>query len=194
MPDDTNRPAPPSRGQVQEGPGAYRPRSPSGHDAADADLTARKKDLVTALDQLVAPLDEILKLMRNMTRSGIVLLVLLTVIVGVQVHTTLRMVAVEAQLADIVAREKSLGAAADEIQQTAQNAAAKADQIAAGQTQVTIEAAPVDAGGVGAVLVVKAPALSASARGTATVTLPLPPAAAASAPHKPGGIGYNVSW
>ncbi len=145
---------------------------------ADDELTARKKELVVALDKIVEPLDMILGLMRNAWRGGVLLLAFSAVMVGVQVHTTLRMVMVQEQLAEVVAAQKLL-------QQTTTQVADKqtaTEQQLNQQSQITIEPSVTPDGSPTAIVVVKPPPAS-----SALPAIPLPLAAPLPAPP------FNVS-
>ena len=178
MPNDDPKPSsqspadPPSPGQLQDPlqsgekksptsqgtPEPSRRRIPSGHDLAEDDLVERKKDLVAAFDKLLAPLDRILLLMQRATTFGILLLAVLAV---VQIHTTLRIVAVEERLDNIVETQKTLTAAA-----TAQ------EQQQASQSQITIEPAVTPSGAPTAIIVVRPPTIVGSS--SAKVMRPVP--------------------
>ena len=198
MPNDDPKPSsqspadPPSPGQLQDHlpssekksptsqgtPEPSRRRIPSGHDLAEDDLVERKKDLVAAFDKLLAPLDAILKLMQRATTFGILLLAVLAVMVLVQVHTTLRMVAVEDRLNDVVDTQKTLTAAA-----TAQ------EQQQAQQSQISIEPAVTPSGAPTAIIVITPP----KAIGSASTSKPMRPVPIALAPTTTSTVPVDAS-
>lgn len=146
---------------------------PSRPDLGDDDLAATRrkdlKELVATFDKLIRPLDEILRLMKNAWRGGVILLAFMALMVGVQVHTTLRMVAVEERLNDVIGSQKVLAAAA-----TAQ------EQQQAQQSQITIEPAVTPSGAPTAIIVIKPPqGLTSSSKPARPVPLALAPTATA---------------
>jgi hypothetical protein len=136
----------------------------------------KKKALVDSLDQIVEPLDAILALMRNAWRGGVLLLAFMALMIGVQVHTTLRMLTVEEQLNDIIAAQKTL-------QQTATTVADKqtaTQNVLNQQSQITIEPSVTPDGATTAIVVVKPPPAS-----SALPAIPLPLAPTMPAPPAP---------
>jgi hypothetical protein len=132
------------------------PASSSPASLADDELIADKKRLVAAFDQIVEPLNQILGLIRHAWRGGVIMLAFMALMVAVQVHTTLRMAAVQEQLAEVVAAQKTL-------QQTTTQVADKqtATQNALNQqSQITIEPVEGPDGSPTAIVVVKPPPAS----------------------------------
>ena len=144
----------------------------------DDELVADKKRLVAALDKIVEPLDQILGLMRNAWRGGVILLVFSALMVAVQVHTTLRMVSVQEQLAEVVAAQKTL-------QQTATTVADKqtaTQNVLDQQSQITIEPSMGPDGAPTAIVVVKPPPASST---LPAIPLPLAPTVVSLPPLSP---------
>jgi hypothetical protein len=138
----------------------------------DDELVRKKKALVDSLDQIVEPLDAILALMRNAWRGGVLLLAFMALMIGVQVHTTLRMLTVEEQLNDIIAAQKTL-------QQTATTVADKqtaTQNVLNQQSQITIEPSVTPDGATTAIVVVKPPPAASQ---LPAIPLPLAPPALA---------------
>lgn len=160
--------------------GSLYPPSPASQAAAD-ELIARKKALVESLDQLVEPLDQILLLMRQAWRGGVALLVFTALMVVVQVHTTLRMVAVQEQLADVVAAQKTLQTTTTEVVAQQTQAAA----VQAQQSQITIEPSVTPEGEPTAIVVVKPPTAAPTMSPVPLAIGPIPPLTAASSVLKP---------
>jgi hypothetical protein len=166
---DDRRPSPlPSQDPQGGGLPPYRekiptiPDRPSGrasHPSIDDDeLTARKKDLVAAFDKLIAPLDEILVYLKRAWRGGACLLLFSAAMVAVQVHTTIRMMAVQEQLAEVVEAQRQL-------QQTASKVEAKqtaAEEQQAQQSIVTLEPSTTPDGAPTTIVVVKPPSASST--------------------------------
>jgi hypothetical protein len=154
-----------------------RRRTQSGHEfAEEAADSPRKKDLkelVATFDKLVRPLDEILRLLKNASTAGVILIIFMAVTVAAQVHTTLRMVAVEERLNSVIDSEKTLTAAA-----TAQ------EQQQATQAQISIEPAVTPSGAPTAIIVVSPPKIvgSSSAKVVRPVPLALAPTTTSTVP------------
>jgi len=169
--------------------------SARGSQASLADteeLVAKKRSLVDALDQIVEPLDEILKLMRNAWRGGVILLAFMALMVGVQVHTTLRMAAVEERLDDVIAAQKTL-------QQTATQVAARQTETEATQSQITLVPSVSPDGSPTAIVVVKPPPAASAIPPVPLAAIPaappssakVAPRASSSAPLAPSPIKFE---
>ena len=148
---------------------------------ADDELVADKKRLVAAFDQIVEPLNQILGLMRHAWRGGVILLAFMAVMTGVQVHTTLRMVDVQEQLAEVVAAQKTLQQTTTQVadKQTATQAALNQ------QSQITIEPSLGPDGSTTAIVVVRPPLASST---LPAIPLPLAPTMAPLPPVKGGSM------
>ena len=104
--------------------------------------------------------------MRHAWRGGVILLAFMAVMTGVQVHTTLRMVDVQEQLAEVVAAQKTLQQTTTQVADKQTATQATLNQ----QSQITIEPSLGPDGSTTAIVVVRPPPASS--------TLPAIPAAA----------------
>jgi hypothetical protein len=165
---------------------------------ADDDLTERKKDLVEAVDQLVAPLQEILKLMQRHQVAVILVLIILFVTVGVAVHTTFRIAKIEESLVEVMTTQFDL-------QKTAARTATQFDHVEqqqASQSQITIESSVNAKGDPTAVVVLKPPTSSPEKHltpvvlpiGTAVASMlkPRAKADAAAPPAPPSNVTFKI--
>jgi hypothetical protein len=154
---------------IGSSPLSARPSLPSLVDQDE--LVAKKKSLVQAFDQIVEPLREILALMKRYQWGVAIVILVLVVVSGLSLHTTIRLAAIEEQLAIVVSAQQNLQVTVS----SAASAAATVERQTASLSQVTIEPAETPSGTPTAVVVVHpAPRASASVK---PVVLPLPTAA-----------------
>lgn len=178
---------PSPRNPGQESTRSSRPDA-SRASLTDDELTTRKKDLVSAFDALVDPLDQILRLLKathkdiqGAYRGGLIFLILTTAMAAVQVHSTMRMAVVQAQLAEVVEAQKQL-------QQTTALVVTKqteASTLVQKQAQITLEPGVTPEGEPTAIVVVKPPPGSDAGAPTAALAVaPLSAPAPALAPPR----------
>lgn len=149
------------------GPSQSPPSPPVDSSRANRDadeLVTKKKHLVEAFSQLVAPLDAILAILRWATTFAVLLLALLAIMVGVQVHTTLK-------LAEIIEAQKALQQATTQVAANQTSAAT----LLANQSQITIEPSMGPDGSTTAIVVVKPPpAAPSSVPAVPLIVSPIP--------------------